>query len=75
MSHFDISKLEIELKDLEAETLKEDFWQDAKHSNKVLAKINQIQSGNFGDHKSLGDQVSELRLMYGPGYITQFAIE
>ena len=42
---------------------------------KVLAKINQIQSGNFGDHKSLGDQVSELRLMYGPGYITQFAIE
>ena len=39
MSHFDISELENELKDLEAETLKEDFWQDIKHSNKILAKI------------------------------------
>ena len=36
MSHFDISKLERELKDLEAETLKEDFWQDTKNSNKVF---------------------------------------
>ena len=43
MSHFDISKLEIELKDLEAETLEEDFWQEIKHSNKVLAKIYNYQ--------------------------------
>ena len=50
MSHFDISKLEIELKDLEAETLEEDFWQEIKHSNKVLAKI-----------KSMKNKVNEYR--------------
>ena len=47
---------------------------DMQLRTKVLAKINQIQSGNFGDHKSLGDQVSELRLMYGPGYRIYYTI-
>ena len=44
MSHFDISKLERELKDLENETLKENFWQDTKHSNNVLAKTKSIKN-------------------------------
>ena len=44
MSHFDIANLETELKKLEAETLKENFWQDTKNSNKVLARIKNIKN-------------------------------
>ena len=35
---------------------------------KILARTTQMRSGNFGDHKSLGDGISELRIHYGPGY-------
>ena len=41
---FDISKLKIELKDLEEQTLKENFWNDSKNSSKVLSKIKQLKS-------------------------------
>lgn len=44
MSLFDISKLKIELKDLEEQTLKENFWNDSKNSSKVLSKIKQLKS-------------------------------
>ena len=44
MSHFDILKLENELKELEKETLKEDFWQDSNNSNKVLSKIKKVKN-------------------------------
>lgn len=35
---------------------------------RVLARISNMQEGNFGDHKSLGDRVSESRIDSGPGY-------
>ena len=59
MSHFDISKLERELKDLEAETLKEDFWQDAKHSNKVLAKIKSIKN-KVNEYRKIENEIQNL---------------
>ena len=59
MSHFDISKLEKELKDLEAETLKEDFWQDAKHSNKVLAKIKSIKN-KVNEYRKIENEIQNL---------------
>ena len=59
MSHFDISKLEIELKDLETETLKEDFWQDAKHSNKVLAKIKSIKN-KVNEYRKIENEIQNL---------------
>lgn len=34
----------------------------------ILRRIERIQSGNFGDCKSVGEEVFELRLDYGPGY-------
>ena len=59
MSHFDISKLEKELKDLEAETLKEDFWQDTKLSNKVLAKIKNIKN-KVNEYRKIENEIQNL---------------
>ena len=59
MSHFDISKLENELKDLEAETLNEDFWQDAKNSNKVLAKIKSIKN-KVNEYRKIESEIQNL---------------
>ena len=59
MSHFDISKLENELKDLEAETLKEDFWQDIKHSNKILAKIKSIKN-KVNEYRKIESEIQNL---------------
>ena len=59
MSHFDITKLENELKDLEAETLKEDFWQDTKQSNKVLAKIKSIKN-KVNEYRKIENEIQNL---------------
>ena len=45
MSLFDIEKLENRLQELEAETVKEEFWQkDSKETGKILAEIKQIKN-------------------------------
>ena len=60
MSLFDISKLETELKDLEAQTLKEDFWQDNKQSNKVLAKIKSLKN-KVNEYKTIENEIQNLK--------------
>jgi peptide chain release factor 2 len=45
VSLFDIEKLENRLQELEAETVKEEFWQkDSKETGKILAEIKQIKN-------------------------------
>lgn len=44
MNLFDIYKIEVELKDLENQTIQEGFWNDSKTSSKVLARIKQLKS-------------------------------
>ena len=44
MIHFDIPKLEKELKNLEEKTMQEGFWNDQKESSKVLAEIKSRKS-------------------------------
>ena len=44
MIHFDISNLEVELKNLENKTTSPDFWNDNKNSNKILTKIKTFKS-------------------------------
>lgn len=41
---------------------------DIKGKVSILRRIDRLKKGNFGDHKSLGDNVSELRISSGPGY-------
>jgi len=34
----------------------------------IIRRVKRLRAGNFGDHKSVGDKVSELRITIGPGY-------
>lgn len=47
---------------------------DPKGKAKVLTRINRATDGNFGDHKAVGDGVSELRIDSGPGYRLYYAV-
>ena len=35
---------------------------------RIAARLRRAELGNLGDHKDLGDGVSEMRLAFGPGY-------
>ena len=41
---------------------------DVSAKARIAKRIDRIASGNFGDAKSVGDGVSELRFAFGPGY-------
>ena len=45
---------------------------DLRARAKVQARIDRVATGNFGDAKSVGDGVSELRIDYGQGYRVYF---
>jgi putative addiction module killer protein len=42
--------------------------QDISGEEAVLKRIVRIEEGNFGDHRSVGQGVWELRIHHGPGY-------
>lgn len=42
---------------------------------KIATRINRAQTGNFGDHKSVGDGLWEMRIDYGPGYRVYYCFE
>lgn len=47
---------------------------DRTTRNKVLARIDRIQNGNFGDFKPLGDNLFELRFFFGGGLRIYYTI-
>jgi putative addiction module killer protein len=47
---------------------------DIKARIAVDRRINRIELGNFGDHKSLSEGLWELRIDFGPGYRVYYAI-
>lgn len=44
MIHFDISNLEKELKELEKETTKQEFWENQQNTSRVLKRITEIKN-------------------------------
>ena len=39
---------------------------------RIYARIDRLKSGNFGDHKLIGDGIYELRIHFGSGYRVYF---
>lgn len=42
---------------------------------KILTRIERAEGGNFGDHKSVGEGVFELKISFGPGYRVYYALD
>lgn len=45
---------------------------DGRARARILARIDRLGLGNFGDFRSVASRVSELRIDYGPGYRVYF---
>jgi putative addiction module killer protein len=48
---------------------------DSRAVGTVRARLNRIRLGNFGDCKSVGGGVAELRIDFGPGYRVYYGRE
>jgi putative addiction module killer protein len=46
---------------------------DRQARARVIARLERLAIGNFGDSKFLGNGVSELRIDWGPGYRVYYA--
>lgn len=42
---------------------------------RIISRFDRIQLGNFGDHKSLGDGLFELRFFFGPGFRAYYTVK
>jgi putative addiction module killer protein len=47
---------------------------DRRAQAKIAVRINRLAAGNFGDCKTLGQGLYELRVDWGPGYRVYYAI-
>ncbi|MGK7891936.1 MAG: type II toxin-antitoxin system RelE/ParE family toxin [Leptolyngbyaceae cyanobacterium] len=47
---------------------------DSQTQARVDVRLDRVSLGNFGDRKSVGKGVYELRLAFGPGYRVYYAI-
>ncbi len=45
-----------------------DSLKDKRSRSEVNRRIERATAGNFGDHKSVGNDVYEMRITYSPGY-------
>lgn len=47
---------------------------DRRAKVSIASRIERIEDGNFGDHKSVGEGVNELRINVGQGYRVYYTI-
>jgi putative addiction module killer protein len=48
---------------------------DTRAMVKISTRISRVETGNFGDHKSVGGGLWEMRIDYGPGYRVYYCFE
>jgi putative addiction module killer protein len=72
----DIRPLELELyTTADGQTPFQDWLDDLRDQQgqaKIKARLARLRKGNFGNYKSLGDGVLELKVDFGPGYRVYF---
>lgn len=63
--------------EIEKTQLFDDWLKNLRDRPAVLAianRLTRVAAGNFGDHKSVGEGVFELRFFIGPGYRIYYTI-
>jgi putative addiction module killer protein len=68
-------KFEIYKYESEQGSVPYDVWFDKLDTTmqaRIDARLDRLSLGNFGDCKSVGDRVYELRFFFGPGYRVYF---
>jgi putative addiction module killer protein len=48
---------------------------DSVARHRIRTRLDRVEKGNFGVYRSVGDEVFELKLDFGPGYRIYFAEE
>ncbi|MBN2333235.1 MAG: type II toxin-antitoxin system RelE/ParE family toxin [Deltaproteobacteria bacterium] len=48
---------------------------DNKFRARILSRLDKLQLGNFGDHKSVSQNLFALRFFFGPGYRAYYTIQ
>ena len=47
---------------------------DRKAQARIVVRIDRVEEGNFGDHHSVGQGVSEMRVHVGKGYRVYYTV-
>lgn len=47
---------------------------DERAKGSILTRLRRVEEGNFGDHRSVGEGVSELRVDVGQGYRVYYTV-
>ena len=48
---------------------------DRQARNRILRRIDSMAIGSFGDHKTIGANLFELRMFFGPGFRVYYTIQ
>ena len=49
-----------------------DNLRDSRARTRIIARLDRMEMGNFGNVRPVGGDVNELRIHYGPGYRVYF---